>query len=238
MNFKYYNQYNYKNVSYWTPAHPSATIASAGCGICCASMVLSAVGIDIDPPKMAKLAKEWGARVDTGTDMGVLSFRLKSSYNLNMDKYDDISRLQKDLSAGKIAIANVGGDRTGYKGVFSNGGHYIVVYGLTSDARPVIYDPGFYQGKYDSSYRAKLVTIGEKNQLYADWRTLERDCSNRSPRYYVFSKEQEEEEKPMTVDEARKIIKEKAGLSDATLIFLYQYRYGDELLIKLAKAMK
>ena len=42
----------------------------------------------------------------------------------------------------------------------------------------------------------------------------------------------------MTKDEAKKIIKEKAGLSDSTIAFLDAYRYGDDLLIKLATAMQ
>ena len=235
MSFRYYNQYNYKDVPYWSASHPSATIASAGCGVCCASMVLSVFGLDLDPRKMAKIAQDIGARVDGGTDMGKLSSHMKTQYKLNLSKYDDIYQLKKDISSGKVAIANVGGDRTGYKGVFSNGGHYIVVYGLTSKAEPVIYDPGFYQGKYDSSYRSSKVTVGEKNQLYSTWEVLSKDCATRTPRYYVFSKE--EAQKKMTLEEAKKIIKEKCKLSNNTMLYLWSYRYGDDLLLKLAKAM-
>jgi hypothetical protein len=46
-----------------------------------------------------------------------------------------------------------------------------------------------------------------------------------------------EEEKPVTVTEGKTILKEKAGLSEATIEFLYNYRYGDSLIIKLATAM-
>lgn len=42
----------------------------------------------------------------------------------------------------------------------------------------------------------------------------------------------------MTVDEAKKIVKEKAGLDDKTIDYLANdYKYGKELIIKLAKAM-
>lgn len=40
------------------------------------------------------------------------------------------------------------------------------------------------------------------------------------------------------VDLAKKTIKEKAGLSDATIDYLAKYKYGDDLLKKLAAAMK
>lgn len=47
-----------------------------------------------------------------------------------------------------------------------------------------------------------------------------------------------EVKKAMTKEEAKKIIREKAGLSEATIVYLDSYRYGDDLIIKLATAMK
>lgn len=48
----------------------------------------------------------------------------------------------------------------------------------------------------------------------------------------------QEEVSSVTKDEAKKIIKEKAGVSDATIVYLDSYRYGDDLILKLAKAMQ
>lgn len=47
-----------------------------------------------------------------------------------------------------------------------------------------------------------------------------------------------EVKKTMTKDEAKRVLKTKAGLSDATITYLDSYRWGDDLLIKLASAMK
>lgn len=47
-----------------------------------------------------------------------------------------------------------------------------------------------------------------------------------------------EEGNNMTVDEAKAILKGRANLSDATLEYLWSYRWGDDLLVKLAEAMK
>ena len=47
-----------------------------------------------------------------------------------------------------------------------------------------------------------------------------------------------EVEKAMTKDEAKQILKAKAGLSDATITYLDSYRYGDDLIVKLAEAMR
>ena len=41
-----------------------------------------------------------------------------------------------------------------------------------------------------------------------------------------------------TVEDAKKTIKAKAGLADNTIKYLSDYKYGDDLLKKLAAAMK
>ena len=48
----------------------------------------------------------------------------------------------------------------------------------------------------------------------------------------------QQEVKDVTKDEAKKIIQEKAGLSEATMVYLDSYRYGDDLIIKLGEALK
>ena len=40
------------------------------------------------------------------------------------------------------------------------------------------------------------------------------------------------------VGEAKRTIKARAGLTDGTIDYLAGYKYGDDLLKKLAKAMK
>lgn len=49
---------------------------------------------------------------------------------------------------------------------------------------------------------------------------------------------QQEVQKAMTKEEAKRVLKTKAGLSDATITYLDSYRYGDDLIVKLAQAMK
>lgn len=49
----------------------------------------------------------------------------------------------------------------------------------------------------------------------------------------------EDKNMSMTKDEAKTVLKTKAGLSDSTIAYIADdYRYGDELVLKLAAAMK
>lgn len=54
----------------------------------------------------------------------------------------------------------------------------------------------------------------------------------------LYQNQVKKEDAKVTKDEAKSIIKTKAGLSDSTIAFLDAYRYGDDLLIKLATAMQ
>lgn len=47
-----------------------------------------------------------------------------------------------------------------------------------------------------------------------------------------------QEVRDMTVEEAKSILKSKAGLSDTTIDWLSYYKYSDDLFVKLAKAMQ
>ena len=57
------------------------------------------------------------------------------------------------------------------------------------------------------------------------------EAAAQMPRY-------QEVEKDVTKSEAKKILANKAKLSKETITYLDSYRYGDDLIIKLAKAME
>lgn len=64
------------------------------------------------------------------------------------------------------------------------------------------------------------------------------------PLWYVEHPEEWEELKKrimateLTLDEAKKIVKEKSGIDDNTMAFLNAYKFAEPLFLKLAQAMK
>ena len=48
----------------------------------------------------------------------------------------------------------------------------------------------------------------------------------------------QEVKKTVTKDEAKEVLKTKAKLSEETIVYLDSYRYGDDLIVKLATAIK
>ena len=133
----------------------------------------------------AAFALACGARVSGGTDMQRLSRETAARGGLLVYTTDDQDMLLQALKNGGMAIANVGGDRQGYSGVFSDGGHYVVVRRVMGDGRLLVLDPYLYDSKYTTAYRAARVErVG--NLLFCAPGVLHRDCENRKPRYYIF----------------------------------------------------
>lgn len=188
----YFNQNNYGGVKYPAPGYPNATVKSGGCGPTCAAMIVSNLtGQVVDPKAMAAFAIQHGARVSGGTDMDKLAKAICEHYGLQFKTTSDENTLLAHLKAGGMAIANVGGNRGNYTGVFSDGGHYVVAAGVASDGRIVILDPGYYAGKFNKAGRKGKVTV-QGNNCLCDISVLGQDTSNRNPAYWLFERKVEE----------------------------------------------
>lgn len=93
----------------------------------------------------------------------------------------------------------------------------------------------------------KVYTI-EGNTSAAEWMVANGGCVRRKSYSLSYNRiggygrpdySLVKEEKEVDKTEAKKIVKEKAGLSDTTIQYIADdYRYGDDLIVKLAEAMK
>lgn len=192
--YKYYNQNNYANIPYPSSANPKASVKSGGCGVCCGAMIVSSMTDNIvDPKFMATYAITKKARVSGGTDFNILAKNICIDYGLTYETTSDENKLLKHLQSGGMAVANVGGDRSGYTGVFSSEGHFIVVANCNGNTLTIL-DPGYYSGKFNKAGRKRKVTIDKNNYCYCNISVLDKDTENRSPAYWLFSKESEDED--------------------------------------------
>ena len=222
----YYNQRNYGNILYPSATYPEATLASSGCGVCCVSMVVeNLLDTSFSPLASAKFSMQNGARALSGTDMSKLSKLICGAFPLKCEAVTDINLVKNKLKHGAMAIAHTKG---GSQGLFSTSGHFVVLAEFKNEKFTVL-DPYLYNGKFNTNTRKGKVTQ-RGNYLYVSPSNVSADCK----KYYIF----ERVDLNMTVDEAKKIIKETAKLADNTIQYLYSYRYGDDLVIKLAEAMK
>lgn len=160
---------------------------SGGCGIACMAMIINNLTpYKADPAQMAAYAIQKGARNSGGTDMNILARAVRTDYGLEFTTTSDETMLMEHLASGQMAVANVGGNRPGYAGIFSDGGHFIVCAGLTEDCKVIILDPGYYAGKFNKAGRAGKVKVNGHNCI-CDITVLAEDTYNRAPSYWLFS---------------------------------------------------
>ena len=104
------------------------------------------------------LAISCGARISGGTDMAALSRAAAKKFTLTSSTTNDIKFVLYVLRQCPIIIANVGGDRAGYKGVFLYGGHSFVLWQSIFD-RVVSLEPSVYDSKFTCQLRLALPSV-------------------------------------------------------------------------------
>lgn len=156
-----------------------------------------------------------------------------------VEVYYDYTKPQDKEFANKLAakVASVMGNpnRGAKTRVFKDGtktyNYYGVIRGAaTTDCKHILLiENGFHDNIQDEKFLkvdSNLKKIAQAQaEVILEYFGIDRTVNN-------------SDENNITVEEAEKIIREKTGFDDNTMQYLRFYRYGEALLIKLAKAMK
>lgn len=172
----YYSQIDsrWKNKMYSSTGNSSQTMGSSACGPTCSAMVVSSIKGTILPTTMADLYVQYGFRsANNGTywsafrwTADVFDIGYKEIYKLN-----DVCDL---LEENYMVISACG------NGLFTTGGHFILIYGYEdtngngqcdSGDRLKIYDPYLYSGKFNLSTRRGKAQV-EGNTVYVEKETF------------------------------------------------------------------
>lgn len=168
----YYSQIDprWKNKLYTSTGNSSQTMGSSACGPTCSAMVVSSIKGTILPTTMADLYVQYGFRsANNGTYW--------SAFRWTADVFDigykEVQRLNDvcDLLEGNYMVISACGN-----GLFTTGGHFILIYGYEdtngngqcdSGDRLKIYDPYLYSGKFNLSTRRGKAQV-EGNTVYVE----------------------------------------------------------------------
>lgn len=172
----YYSQIDprWKNKLYTSTGNSSQTMGSSACGPTCSAMVVSSIKGTILPTTMADLYVQYGFRsANNGTYW--------SAFRWTADVFDigykEVQRLNDvcDLLEENYMVISACGN-----GLFTTGGHFILIYGYEdtngngqcdSGDRLKIYDPYLYSGKFNLSTRRGKATV-EGNTVYVEKETF------------------------------------------------------------------
>lgn len=116
----------------------TGTIGSAGCGPTALSIVVSTLkGRNVTPPEVAEWSYKNGHRCEGNGSYHSLIPKGAEHYGLKVEKLGRSSKkeLAEHLSSGKLVIAIMA------KGHFTDGGHFIVLRGITEEGKVLVADP-------------------------------------------------------------------------------------------------
>lgn len=138
----HYIQHYYEDTNYGN----HGTVASHGCGITSLAMVYSyLLDKEISPDELA--AKYGRYNTEVGSDYGLFN-NTAADYGLVVEKQTyNWNDVYTALLNGHVVIANPTNPS-----IFTDGGHYIVLAGLTEDGKIIVRDPSIYNyGKWSGN---------------------------------------------------------------------------------------
>ena len=163
------------------------TVKVAGCGPCSLCMIVENMTYHhLDLQECLEISENVKANMDMGTDLKILGPVIAEKFNMKYGETSDVKVLQEHLSKGGMAVANSGGDREGYTGLLTHGGHYVVV--LSWDGTEFcILDPSYTETKFHEEGREGKVRE-DYPFIYVKEGDLVKDCENRDPSFYLFAR--------------------------------------------------
>lgn len=195
---RYLCQLDYPDIPYPTrmgmpeEERKPTTVKSSGCGLCSACMVVDLLTDKTFTLEDAvKLSIESKANMKAGTDMTIFGPAFAERFGLEVKRTDDLNEAIVHLQNGGKIIAHVGVPEGKPIGLFTKGGHYIVL--TATDGKSFcILDPSYAPGKFDIPQRAGRVDDKNAPYLYCDVETVFGEGRIGRIRYHLFSRKRAE----------------------------------------------
>ena len=193
---KYLNQFEYAHIPYRTETHNenatperrNRTVALSGCGICSAAMIVELLtDRELSVEKCVEIADECEANWSFGTDMSVLAPVIAERYSLVYNKTASLKEAIAHLQKGGKIIAHMGVPDGKKVGLFTNGGHYVVL--LSTDGeRFCVLDPSYTPEKFEIPERAGRVDTAKAPFLFCDVEVFHSETREENKvKYHLFS---------------------------------------------------
>ena len=142
----------WKYHSYTSIGDSSQTIGSSGCGVASAAMIIDSIVGIVSVTELADTFVVNGYRsANSGTYWSAYR-AVADQFNIEYKETDNFDTMLNLLRNNHYIIASCG------NGLFTSGGHYIVLYGTDGDTIK-IYDPYLYSGKFETTTRRNKVTV-------------------------------------------------------------------------------
>ena len=193
---KYVNQLEYEHIPYptrtkqeeYAPNGIASTVRSSGCGLCCVCMAIDIItDKTLDIEECVRISRECEANHSRGTDMNILGPVIAEKFNVEYSKPSDLDEAIRYLQSGSAIIAHVGVPEGAEIGLFTKGGHYILL--VSTDGKEfTILDPSYTPEKFTIPEREGRVNFENAPYLYCDTGIVDSETKIGRVKYHVFSR--------------------------------------------------
>lgn len=164
-----------------------ANVAKAACGPCSLCMVVNNLTFArLTLEECMRTSYELKANLNPGTDMSIIGPVIAERYGLTYSNSYDIQDALDCLKVGGMVIANPGGDRDGKVGLFTHGGHYIVLVS-EEDGELTVLDPSLSDTKFHEEGREGRVRVNWPF-VYCSVDIMKEECVRPHPSYHMFKR--------------------------------------------------
>lgn len=188
----YINQREYSdmpfpnNVEGGYPAEKQ-NIAKAGCGICSLCMVVDHLTTkELSLPECVGLAVVHKANLKPGTSMVKVAPAVAEKFGLKFSYTSDKEEMLSCLRRGGRVIVNVANRPDGTPGLFTKGGHYMVL--VSADGEQICFLDPNYSEAYNEGELKEKVDSSYAPLLYCNADLMEYETENREIKYYLFER--------------------------------------------------
>ena len=195
-----------KNKMYSSVGSYSQTIGSSGCGPTSASMIVTACKGAITPDVMADLFVKYGYRSSNNGTYWSAFRAIADEFDIGYKETSNIDTAISLLRNNNYVVASVG------NGLFTTGGHFIVLTGIDGDTIKV-YDPYLYAGKFETSTRRGKATV-DGNTVYVSVSNFKNYANAKG--FFCYQHDgnvQENNTKPIYTSTYTRYVKANGGLN-------------------------
>ena len=147
----------WKNYPYTVTNNKNQTIGRSGCGVATAAMIVDSIVGNVSVTELADVFVKYGYRSPNNGTYWSANRAIADEFDIEYKETSNFGVMLEMLKSNNYIIASVG------NGLFTTGGHYIMIYGIEGDNLN-IYDPYLYVGKFDTSTR--------RGKAYVDGNTV------------------------------------------------------------------
>ena len=143
---------------YTSTNNANQTIGSSGCGVTAATMIIDSIVGNVSVTDVADTFVKYGYRSSNNGTYWSAYRAIADEFNIEYQETSNLETMLNKLRNNNYVICSVG------NGLFTTGGHYIVIYAVDNDTLK-IYDPYLYAGKFETSTRRGKVEV-KGNTVY------------------------------------------------------------------------